>query len=103
MVSIGNGLPPPLHVPPSWFRATSTVSSSSEPRVCCNTLPTLGFTGFVALAGNTFRRLSTLRSLPPGCSLLVVTTPLARVYTDESYPPGLVVRYRPARCCQRDG
>jgi len=74
VVSVGNGLPPPLLVPSSWFCTTSTASSSSEPRVYCNTLPTIGFAGFCPLSGTPPSAISALRSLPSVCSLLVVTT-----------------------------
>jgi hypothetical protein len=40
------GMPTPACVPPSWFRTTSTVSSSDPVRVCCNALPAMGFISF---------------------------------------------------------
>jgi hypothetical protein len=42
----GETLPRASLVPPSWFRTTSTVSSSSASWACCIPLPTLRFTGF---------------------------------------------------------
>jgi len=76
VASVGNGLPPPLLVPPSWFRTTSTVSSSPKLRVCCNTLPTIGFAGFWPVSRPPPRAVSTLRSLPSAGSGLDVTTTL---------------------------
>jgi hypothetical protein len=38
--------PPSPHVPPSWFRTTSAVSSSGSSRACCVPLPILGFVAF---------------------------------------------------------
>jgi len=39
---------PPVsaHVPPSWFRTTSTASSARRLQVCCTLLPVLGFAAF---------------------------------------------------------
>jgi hypothetical protein len=40
----------PVHVPPSWFRATSMVSSATELRVCCTPQPTKGSPRFMHAA-----------------------------------------------------
>jgi hypothetical protein len=44
------GMPVPIRVPPSWFRTTSTASSSTTPRPSCRPLPILGFTAFPSVA-----------------------------------------------------
>jgi hypothetical protein len=44
--TVGTGLPPPVHVPSSWFRTTSTACSSCTLRAYCSALPTMGFTAF---------------------------------------------------------
>lgn len=62
---IGNGLPPPLHVPPSWFSTTSTVSSSRPLRGCCTALPTVGFGGASLLAKTSRRRCPPFEAFPP--------------------------------------
>ena len=50
VATFGNGLPPPLRVPSSWFHATSTVCSSKPLRGYCTALPTIGFDGLHLLA-----------------------------------------------------
>jgi hypothetical protein len=62
--AFGNGLPPPLRVPSSWFFTTSTVSSSRPLRGCCTALPTVGFGRSYLLAKDFPPPLSTLRSFP---------------------------------------
>jgi hypothetical protein len=52
----GETLPRASLVPSSWFRTTSTVSSSCALRACCIPLPTLRFTGFPRRARRPGRR-----------------------------------------------
>lgn len=66
----GRGPPALVHVPPSWFRTTSTVSSSRTPPGCCTGLPILGFAAFLASAPEWGARLVTAaaRSFPAASS-----------------------------------
>jgi len=59
--SFGTSLPGPARVPSSWFPTTSTVFSSDAVRVCCNALPTMGFTPFPEPPP----RVTSVRRLPP--------------------------------------
>jgi hypothetical protein len=51
----------PIHVPPSWFRTTSMVSSALELRVCCTPQPTKGSPRFMPAADS--RRPETTRAV----------------------------------------
>jgi len=63
--SFGPGVPTPVHVPSSWFLATSTAFSSAPLRTSCSPLPTLGFTPFpVTLSPPSPGCLYALRSFP---------------------------------------
>jgi hypothetical protein len=67
--TFGRGVPPPRHVPSSWFCATSTACSSRAARTCCSPLPTLGFTPFPAIVPSPSPGcVPALRSLPSPCS-----------------------------------
>jgi hypothetical protein len=51
-------------VPPSWFRATSTVSSARRSRACCIPLPVLGFVAFRGQKGLPRDDVHTPRRIP---------------------------------------
>jgi hypothetical protein len=88
---------PPVsaHVPPAWFRTTSTAFSARQLQVCCTLLPVLGFatfpdalfrtsrgrpgepTLFPATQARTLRRLPLVSSRTASPRLLVFTAAVA--------------------------
>jgi hypothetical protein len=77
--SFGTRLPPLIHVPTSWFCASSPVCSSLSGRVCCNAYPTLGFTTFQ-------RMLPAVQPLRADLSC-ATTSPRDAFLPFEAFPP----------------
>jgi hypothetical protein len=87
----------PVHVPPSWFRATSMVFSALELRVCCTPQPTKGSPRFMRAADP--NRPKTTR--PVGDNPRDAVHTLRRLSLASSRTASLrplpSCRYRPAR------
>jgi hypothetical protein len=96
--------PPSPHVPPSWFRTTSAVSSSGSSRACCIPLPILGF---VAFPSGSTRFVKVRRPLAePNTAFPATFVSLRRMSSTAAVPrhrgqSSAVESVTPHRRCQR--
>jgi hypothetical protein len=87
----------PVHVPPSWFRTTSTACSARELRVCCTPQPAKGSPRFARTASRATREWRGLTGRDPRDAVHTLRrVPLISSRT-ASLRPLPSCRYRPAR------
>jgi hypothetical protein len=77
----------PVHVPPSWFHTTTTVSSARELRVCCTPQPAKGSPRFMHAA-----------TAPPEGGRATGTIPATRFTPFEEFPSSAAVPHHCGRC-----